>query len=134
MIKGVTIRQEVNKETGIEEIIVTEHKHDRHPQIVICNPQKDSEILSFSTIPSQTHVMVKDNDMVPPATSSPRPPRQFTKTKDITGGLPRVASSSRRASPSRPPSSATLTHVELKTAAKGMRQIVINPPVGKPRE
>ncbi len=135
MIKGVTIRQEVNKETGIEEIIVTEHKHDRHPQIVICNPQKDSEILSFSTIPSQTHVMVKDNDMVRAGDILAKTPRQFTKTKDITGGLPRVAELFEARQPKSP---AIISHidgtVELKTAAKGMRQIVINPPVGKPRE
>src|SRR5690606_28521258 len=62
-------------------------------------------------------------------------PRQFSKTKDITGGLPRVAELLEARQPKDP---AIISHidgmVELAGASKGMRKVVVTPPVGKPRE
>ncbi len=135
MVKGVTVRQEINNETGIEEIIVTEHKHDIHPQITLLNKGNAKEVMAFATIPAQTHVLVNDGDLVVPGDLLAKTPRQFSKNKDITGGLPRVAELFEARQPKSP---AIISHidglVELSTASKGMRRVKVIPQVGKERE
>ena len=41
-------------------------------------------------MPSRSHLMVQDGDTVIPGDVLAKIPRETTKTKDITGGLPRV--------------------------------------------
>ena len=133
MLRGVTVRQEVNADTGLEEIIVTEHKHDIHPQITLLGA--NNEVLSFATIPAQTHVMVTDGMEIRAGDLLAKTPRQFSKNKDITGGLPRVAELFEARQPKLP---AIISHidgmVELSTASKGMRRVKVVPQVGKERE
>ncbi len=135
MVKGVTVRQEVNQETGIEEIVVTEHKHDIHPQITLVSAKNEQEVLTFVTIPSQTHVMVADGYHAKAGDLLAKTPRQFSKTKDITGGLPRVAELFEARQPKSP---AIISHidgtVELSSASKGMRKVKVIPAIGKERE
>ena len=90
MISGITITKEVNQSTGNEETVVIEHKEDLHPQVVVVNP-KTHEILASYTIPAGAHLNVKNNEKVEAGTTIAKTPRKASKTKDITGGLPRVA-------------------------------------------
>ncbi len=133
MVEGVTIRLDVNPDTGLEERVVTEHRQDLHPQVTILD--KNGQVLSFSTIPAETHVMVRDGDEVRAGDLMAKTPRQFSKTKDITGGLPRVAELFEARQPKDP---AVISHidglVELGGASKGMRKLKVIPPVGKERE
>jgi len=89
MIPGVTIRKEEDEATGIKGTVVIEHKEDLHPQIVIVGENKD--ILASYSIPAGAHVEVKEAQKVTAGTRLARTPRKIAKTKDITGGLPRVA-------------------------------------------
>ena len=89
MIPGVTIRKEVDEATGVMGTVVIEHKEDLHPQIVIASEGK--EVLASYSIPAGAHVEVKETQKVPAGTRLARTPRKIAKTKDITGGLPRVA-------------------------------------------
>jgi len=131
MEKGVTIRMEINKETGLEEIVVTEHRHDKHPQITIRNPET-KEVLAFVTLRPGTHVLVADKARVSRGETLAKTPREMEKTSDITGGLPRVEELFEARQPKNP---AIISPIEgvvhLDTAAKNMRRIVIKPDVGK---
>ena len=89
MIQGVTIRKEVDEATGVMGTVVIEHKEDLHPQIVIVGEKK--EIFASYSIPAGAHIEVKEAQKVPAGTRLARTPRKIAKTKDITGGLPRVA-------------------------------------------
>jgi DNA-directed RNA polymerase subunit beta' len=89
MIPGVTIRKEVDETTGAMGMVVIEHKEDLHPQIVIEDNNK--EVLASYSIPAGAHVDVKDKAKVQAGQRLARTPRKIAKTKDITGGLPRVA-------------------------------------------
>jgi len=133
MLEGVTMRVDINPDTGLEERVITEHKGDLHPQITIHG--KDGEVLCFATIPADTHVMVKDGEKVRAGDLLAKTPRQFSKTKDITGGLPRVAELFEARQPKSP---AVISHidglVELGGSAKGLRKVKVMPPVGKERE
>jgi DNA-directed RNA polymerase subunit beta' len=89
MIQGVTIRKEVDEATGVMGTVVIEHKEDLHPQIVIVGEKK--EVFASYSIPAGAHIEVKEGQKVPAGTRLARTPRKIAKTKDITGGLPRVA-------------------------------------------
>ena len=87
LIEGVTLSRDV-RSSGIEEITVMEHREDLHPQIVVIND--DGDILDHHPLPSGAHIVVKENDVIEPGDVMARMPRQLSKNKDITGGLPRV--------------------------------------------
>ena len=48
-IEGVTVQKGVDESTGIETLVVMEHKEDLHPQIVI-HDQKDKEKVGYYSI------------------------------------------------------------------------------------
>ena len=89
IIDGVTMKQEVDQATGQETILIIEHKEDLHPQIQIFD-DKHEPIASYP-IPSGAHVVVGEGDKIVAGTLMAKTPRKTSKTKDITGGLPRVA-------------------------------------------
>ncbi len=89
-IEGVTVRREVDESTGMEGTVVMEHKEDLHPQIVLKDP-KTGAALSYYSIPSGAHVMVAKGSEVQAGAMLAKTPRKVVRTKDITGGLPRVA-------------------------------------------
>jgi DNA-directed RNA polymerase subunit beta' len=89
IIEGVTMKQEMDETTGQEAMVVIEHKEDLHPQIIITGA--DGEVAANYPIPSGAHIVVKERDDIFPGTLLAKTPRKMAKTKDITGGLPRVA-------------------------------------------
>jgi len=90
MISGITVTNETDKETGKKGMVVTEHKEDLHPQVVIIDP-KTKEIRASYSIPVGAHLSVKEGEVVTGGTQLAKTPRKVARTKDITGGLPRVA-------------------------------------------
>ncbi|GAA5495518.1 DNA-directed RNA polymerase subunit beta' [Rubritalea halochordaticola] len=90
MIAGITMANETDKETGKKGMVVTEHKEDLHPQVVIVS-EDTGEVLASYSIPVGAHLSVKEGQVVGGGTQLARTPRKVAKTKDITGGLPRIA-------------------------------------------
>ena len=90
MIKGITVQSETDKETGKKGMVVTEHKEDLHPQVVIVD-KKTSEVLASYSIPVGARLSVKDGASIKGGAQLARTPRKIAKTGDITGGLPRIA-------------------------------------------
>jgi len=89
IIEGVTMKQELDQATTQEAMVVIEHKEDLHPQIVIL-ADKGEPIANYP-IPSGAHIVVTEGQKIVPGTLMAKTPRKSSKTKDITGGLPRVA-------------------------------------------
>ncbi len=89
MIDGVTMRSEFDETSGREGTVIIEHKEDLHPQVVIVDSK--GEVAASYSIPAGAHVMVELGQAVPPGTLLAKTPRKVAKSKDITGGLPRVA-------------------------------------------
>jgi len=89
IIEGVTMKQETDETTGQEAMVVIEHKEDLHPQIIISDDS--GEAVANYPIPSGAHIVVGEGDRIVPGTLLAKTPRKSAKTKDITGGLPRVA-------------------------------------------
>ena len=89
IIEGVTMKQETDETTGQEAMVVIEHKEDLHPQITISDDR--GEVVANYPIPSGAHIVVSEGDKIVAGTLMAKTPRKTSKTKDITGGLPRVA-------------------------------------------
>jgi DNA-directed RNA polymerase subunit beta' len=89
IIEGVTMKQEMDETTGQEAMVIIEHKEDLHPQIIITDDK--GEVVANYPIPSAAHIVVNEEDKIVAGTLLAKTPRKTSKTKDITGGLPRVA-------------------------------------------
>jgi DNA-directed RNA polymerase subunit beta' len=83
------MKQELDEATGQENIVIIEHKEDLHPQILILDDKKEA-VASYA-IPAGAHVVVTEGMEIVAGTLMAKTPRKSAKTKDITGGLPRVA-------------------------------------------
>ena len=90
MIQGITIETELDKETNKKGHVVIEHREDLHPQLVVVD-SKTKEVLASYSIPTGAHLSVKEGKKVKAGEQLARTPRKVSVTKDITGGLPRVA-------------------------------------------
>ena len=89
IIEGVTMEQEIDPTTGQDSMVIIEHKEDLHPQIIV--EDKKGHAVANYPIPADAHVQVGENDKIAPGTLLAKTPRKTAKTKDITGGLPRVS-------------------------------------------
>ncbi|MFY8216109.1 MAG: DNA-directed RNA polymerase subunit beta', partial [Chthoniobacterales bacterium] len=127
MISGVTIRKEIDETTGVMGTVVIEHKEDLHPQIVILD--KAGTVLGSYSIPSGAQVEVKEGEKVPAGHRLAKTPRKIAKTKDITGGLPRVAELFEAR---RPKDSAEIAKidgvVDIGGTVRGKRRLVVTDP------
>ncbi len=89
VIEGITIKRELDEATGLMGTVVMEHKEDLHPQINVVNDA--GEVLAFYSIPAGAHIVVEQGNKIQGGGLLAKTPRKVFKTKDITGGLPRVA-------------------------------------------
>jgi len=88
--ENVTYREEVDEATGQRQMVVIESKNrELSPHILITD--KSNKKLGSYIIPTRAHLMVKDNQEVKAGDVLVKIPRDISKTRDITGGLPRVA-------------------------------------------
>ena len=90
MIQGITIDMEIDKETNQKGQVVIEHKEDLHPQITVVDAKTGDELAHYS-VPTGAHLSVKEGQKVVAGEQLAKTPRKVSQTKDITGGLPRVA-------------------------------------------
>jgi DNA-directed RNA polymerase subunit beta' len=89
IIDKVTVHEEVDEITGLSRLIIVDSPDEKkQPAIEIVAP--DGQVLHKYHMPSNAHLMVANNDTVVAGDVIAKIPRETTKTKDITGGLPRV--------------------------------------------
>jgi DNA-directed RNA polymerase subunit beta' len=84
--EGVTLNEEVDEVTGLSRLVVADSSDEkRQPAIIIKSARQQA--LPHAV---RAHLMVQDGDEVFPGDILAKIPRETTRTKDITGGLPRV--------------------------------------------
>ena len=125
VIKGVTMRQEKDRSTGHIGRVIIDHRHTQlHPEIIIKDRQ--GRIVDRYTVLTGAHIMVNPGGWVTPGEVLAKLPREITKTKDITGGLPRVAELFEARKPKEP---AIITEIDgvvkFGESIRGMRRIIV---------
>ncbi len=90
LVEGISTQREATKQ-GQTELIVKQHRGELHPQIVIYSDKDYSELIGTYAIPSGAYISVQEGQYVSAGMLLARLPRGAIKTKDIVGGLPRVA-------------------------------------------
>lgn len=91
LVEGISTYREVNKQTGTTELIVKQHRGELHPQIMIYADRECTQLIGNYPIPSGAFISVQEDENVTAGTILARLPRAAIRTKDITGGLTRVA-------------------------------------------
>ena len=135
MVQGVTVKREVDEATGVMGTVIIEHKEDQHPQIVIVDEKTEEVLMSYS-IPAGAVVVVSEGKKVQAGQLLAKTPRKVAKTKDITGGLPRVAELFEARRPKDAAEIAKIDGVvEIGTNVRGKRRVlVIDPETGAEEE
>ncbi len=85
--EGITLAEQVDEVTGMSQLVVTDSPDEkRQPMLQIKGPLGMRKHL----MPTHAHLMVRDGEDVHAGDVLAKIPRETTKSKDITGGLPRV--------------------------------------------
>ena len=131
--ENVTVREELNPVTKLSERVVVEHKQEYHPQILILDENK--EVLGIYPIPVGSHILVKDGQKAQAGDLLAKIPRLVVKTRDITGGLPRVAELFEARRPKDPAIISEIDgFVEFGETKKAQRVIIVKSATGMQRE
>jgi len=142
IIEGVTMQEQVDEFTGLSRKVITESKDaELRPRISIKDEKGRTMNLPGSAsqarylLPVGANIFISEGDEVEAGDVIVKIPRETTKTKDITGGLPRVA----ELFEARKPKEYALISdidgmVEFGKDLKGKRKVVIRPEVGEPKE
>jgi DNA-directed RNA polymerase subunit beta' len=132
IIEGVTFKEEVDESTGLTHKVIIDYPGNMRPRISV----KDATGKTAKTpgsnnparymLPAGAHILMDKNSVVMPGDILAKMPRETTKTKDITGGLPRVAELFEARKPKEQAVVAEIGGVvEFKGAHKGMRVIMV---------
>ncbi len=90
LIENVTYQEQFNEATGVTNKIILDRRQDKHQPCVVIVAGQDEEIARYY-LPTGAILTVEDGAQVLPGDMLSKLPREERKTKDITGGLPRVA-------------------------------------------
>lgn len=131
--EGITMQEEIDPATGLTERVIVDHKDAFHPQILLV--ADNDEIAAFYPIPPGAHIVVKEGQMIESGSLIAKTPRKVAKTRDITGGLPRVAELFEARKPKNPAIISEIGGVvEFGEVVKGQRQIIVKSESGITKE
>jgi len=142
IIEGVTMQEQLDEVTGFSTKVVTESKDpEARPRVSIKDERgrtlriPGTESMGRYLLPVGAHILVAEGDQVHQGDVIAKIPRETTKTKDITGGLPRVAELFEARKPKEYAIISEITGVvSFGKDTKGKRKVIITPDVGEPKE
>ena len=139
--EAVTMEEKVDERTGLSTKVIIDSKDlEKRPRISIKDVGGQTARLSAMSearylLPVGAHINVQDGQTVYAGDVLAKIPRETTKTKDITGGLPRVAELFEAR---KPKEFAVISEIDgivsFGKDTKGKRKVIVTPEVGEPRE
>ena len=132
--EGVTMKEEVDEVTGIShQVIIQSQDEKRHPHLLVVDG--NGKELRKILMPVHATVMVQNGAKVVQGDVLSKIPRATTKTKDITGGLPRVVDLFEARHPKDPAVMAEVDGtVHYGEIVKGSRKVLVRTEDGEERE
>jgi len=140
--EGLTMQEQVDPVTGLSHKVIVDSKAgDKRPKVLICDSNGNVKSIPGSSriarymIPVGANIVILDGDEVHAGDVIAKIHRETTKTKDITGGLPRVAELFEAR---KPKDAAIIAEIDGMVSfgkdTKGKRKVVVTPEVGEPKE
>jgi DNA-directed RNA polymerase subunit beta' len=154
LVEGVTVREEVDEVTGLSHLVVIDSPDEKRQPRIEIKDEKGKALRTYQ-MPVRANLLVADHDewkkkrgatatkgqeekehvRVAPGDIIAKIPRETTKTKDITGGLPRVVELFEAR---KPRETAIMTEIDgtikFGPVTKGLRRIIVEAPDGERRE
>jgi len=147
LIDGVTVHKQTDEMTGLSHMVVTDTKQrgsggkELRPVVKLVDAQGNDLLLGGTNIPAHyflpadSVITLEDAALVGVGDVIARIPQETSKTRDITGGLPRVADLFEARKPKDPSVLAETTGViSFGKETKGKRRLVITGPDSKTHE
>jgi DNA-directed RNA polymerase subunit beta' len=146
IVDGVTMQESLDEVTGLARKVIIDTKDaELRPRIVIRDDQgrpiritgvgRSAEKMAEYGLPVRATITVSEGQVVQAGDVIAKIPRETTKTKDITGGLPRVAELFEARKPKDHAIIAEIDGViSFGKATKGKRKVIITPEVGEAKE
>jgi DNA-directed RNA polymerase subunit beta' len=141
VLEAVTMEEKVDERTGLSTKVIIDSKDlEKRPRISIKDVAGQTARLSATSearylLPVGAHINVQEGQTVYAGDVLAKIPRETTKTKDITGGLPRVAELFEAR---KPKEFAVISEIDgivsFGKDTKGKRKVIVTPEVGEPRE
>jgi len=88
--EGISMQEQVDEVTGMSQLVVVDAPDEKRQPMIIVRPEGSRGEAKKYLMPTHAHLMVRDGEEVHAGDVLAKIPRETTKTKDITGGLPRV--------------------------------------------
>jgi DNA-directed RNA polymerase subunit beta' len=143
VLEGVTMQEKVDPVTGKSSKVITHSTGgpQLNPRVSVKTSKgktlklPNSEVYARYSMPVGSIISVNEGDEIKPGTVVAKIPRESSKTKDITGGLPRVAELFEVRKPKEP---AIITEIDGRVnfgkELKGKRRVVVTPEHGESQE
>jgi DNA-directed RNA polymerase subunit beta' len=131
IIENVTYREESDEQTGHKEKVITETRDKKKIPTIRLVDETGSTIKEYN-LPVGAHIVVENGNDVKIGETLAKIPRMMSKTKDITGGLPRVTELFEARNPSNP---AVITEIDgiisFGGIKRGNREIIVESKEGE---
>jgi len=125
LIEGVTMKEDFDEITGLSTKVIISHRDEKKQPRISLKDEKGETVRRY-ILPAGANINVSEGDVVSAGDLIVKIPRESAKTKDITGGLPRVAELFEAR---KPHEQATITDisgtVKFGGFVKGMRKVII---------
>ena len=137
LVDSKSVAQQTDELTGRKRMVVIDYKDsDLKPRLVVrVMTAKGEQVVGRYFLPVAANILMPEGEMVQSGDVLAKIPRETTKTKDITGGLPRVAELFEAR---KPKEVAIVTEIDGVVSfgkdTKGKRRVVVTPETGEPRE
>jgi len=143
IIEGVTMEEKLDEVTGLSRRVVIESRDAAARPRMVIKPgntadgesAEDDVVLARYFLPVGANIIPPEGQQVEAGEIIAKIPRETTKTKDITGGLPRVAELFEAR---KPKDHAIVSDIDgvvgFGKETKGKRKVIITPELGDPEE
>ncbi len=146
-VEGVTVQREVDEITGLTSLVIIDPKlrstaaKDMRPMVKLVDEKGEdlnivgSEVPAHYVLPAGAIVGMEDGASANVGDVIARIPQESSKTRDITGGLPRVAELFEARKPKEPAILAEMSGIiSFGKETKGKRRLIITPSEGEGHE
>jgi DNA-directed RNA polymerase subunit beta' len=125
LIENITFKEESDEQTGHKEKVIIDSKDKTKIPSIVITDKKGNPLKEYN-LPVGSHIIVEDRDDIKAGEIIVKIPRVIGKTRDITGGLPRVTELFEARNPSNP---AVVTEIDGVVSfggiKRGNREIII---------